>query len=445
MEQGSSVHKVMEEQTTTKLPVETINTLVQKVLLEELKTVVSAEAVAKVVQKVLEKEKRTNVPVDVAAGLVHKVLEKEKIAPVAVGLVSESIHKAMGEKMRIAVPVEVTTKEDAFGLRIWNIIQGMRSLRATGIAREIEVWGVVEGEVINGVIDELSYDCPDEELEGKITEARERSQGGKRKRQPSVPPNQPTIRAFFSQGETSTADSPNAWLGVPHQQRKVYISDIKTRGSKTVPSGEVSLRPTAMQLMMYHRLFSMLASNTVPAAQIFERYRVRNDVPFSDTFIAQVGSLDLNLSGGSVEDTSVLFENEQDAIDELLAHNTLDKLWTLMMSEFARAIPFSTDPGASSPIGDVLRAEFRASGSGSVMGTRTFGYDASALDAYLKNIMAWWRGDRMPNGVDIDEAFKCGMCEFAEICTWRKEKVDQSLKKASRNRIRRQEREKSEV
>ena len=442
MEQGSSVHKVIEEQTTTKLPVAQISALVQKVLQEELKAVVSAEVVAKVVQTALQKEKRSAVPVDVTAGLIHKVLEKEKMTPVPVGIISESIHKAMGEKMRVAVPVDITTKEDAFGLRIWNIIQGLRTLRVTGMTREIEVWAVIEGEVINGVIDELSYDCPDDELEAKICKERERNQGGKRKRKPSLPTNQPTVMSLW-QKTPSTDMNTDAWLGTPHVDRKVYLTDIKTRGSKTVPSGDVSLRPTAMQLMMYHRMLSLMASNAVPADQVFERYRLQSDIPLSDTFIAQVGSLELNFNGGSIEDTSVLFESEQDAIDELLAHNTLEKLWSLMMSEFGRAMPCSSNTLV--PIGDVLRAEYRESGSGSIVGTRSFAYDALTLDTYVKQIMAWWRGERMPNGVDIEESFKCRICEFAERCAWRKEKVDQSLRIASRNRVRRQERQKSEV
>jgi len=444
MEQGSSVHKVMEEQTTTKLPVEKVNSLVQKVLQDELKTVVSAEVVAKVVQKVLEKEKRPAVPVDVAAGLIHKVLESEKIAPVPVATVSESLHKALGEKMRIAVPVEVTTREDAFGLRIWNIIQGLRTLRATGATREIEVWAVVEGEVVNGVIDELSYECPDDELEAHISEQQESGQGGKRKLKQPLPHDQQTITSLW-QSTASAGKDINSWLGTIDQHRKVYLADIKTRGSRTLPSGDVALRPTAMQLMMYRRMLTMLASNSVPAKQIFERYHVQDDVPFSDTFITQVGGLELNVNGASIEDTSVLFENEQDAIDELLAHNNLEKLWSLMMSEFARAIPFSEDSDAPSPVGDVLRAEYRASGSGSVLGTKTFVYDGPALDAYLKNIMAWWRGERMPQGVDVEEAFKCRICEFAEQCSWRKDKVDQNLRKASRNKLRRQGKQKSEV
>lgn len=432
MKQGTSVHKVMEEQTTTKLPIATVQALVKKVLEEELKKTVTEEAVASVVAKVLEKEKRTEVPVDVAAGLVHKVLEKEKIAPVAVDVVSESVHKAMGEKMRVAVSVETVTREDAFGLRIWNVIQSLRNLRATGSSREIETWAVIEGEVVNGVIDEISYECPDDDLEASITEQKNSKQAGKRKRQPSLLQGQSALEELWS-----NAPEGDSWLGLPHESRKVYLADIKTRGTTKLPN-EVAFRPTSMQLMMYHRMLSLLATNSVPAEVVFTRYALDSSAMFSDSFVAQIGNLELDLAAERVEDPSVAFENEQDAMDEILEHNTLAKLWTLMMKEFSRAMPSRKSEDATSPIGDVLRVEYRASGNGSVVGVKTFAYDAGILDAYIKHVMAWWKGERMPKGVDIEEAYKCGMCEFADRCTWRREKVDQSLKQASKSRLRKQ-------
>ncbi|KAL1310778.1 hypothetical protein AAFC00_001025 [Neodothiora populina] len=439
MKQGSSVHKVMEEQSTTQLPVEGVKSLVKKVLQEELKTAVTEETLSTVVRKVLDKEKRPAVPIDVAAGLIHKVLKKENIAPVSIGIVSEALHKALGEKMRIAVPVEVATKEDAFGLRIWNVIHALRTLRATGLAREIEVWAEVEGEVVNGIIDELSFQCPDDELEARLMEKKERTTAGKRKRTFSVPTNQATLQSLW-QNTTAGSDEGGSWLGTLHQARTVYLADIKTRGSVSVPTGDAALRPTVMQLMMYHRMLSLLAANCVPAQKIFERYKLDNAAHFSDSFMAQMSSLDTLSAEERISD----FEIEQDAIDEILGHNTLEKLWTLMTSEMARTMPFSKDKSVS-PIGDVLRVEYRASRTGTVIGTKTFAYDGPILDAYLQQIMAWWKGQRMPKGVDIEEAFKCRSCEFVERCSWRKDKADQHLKVASKNRLRRQERSSSQV
>ena len=75
------------------------------------------------------------------------------------------VHRTLELEVHEYVPVEVQTKEDAWGLRIWNVIQGLRALRATGVTRELDVWGVVDGEVVSGIIDEISTLCPDVDLE----------------------------------------------------------------------------------------------------------------------------------------------------------------------------------------------------------------------------------------------------------------------------------------
>lgn len=436
MKQGSSVHKVLEEQSPTVLPTDTIRLLVERILKEELKAVVSVDAVQQVVQKALEQEKRTEVPLDVVGGLVHQVLEKEKLAPVAVDTVSESVHKVTGAQVQKAVTVEVASKEDAFGLRIWNVVQSLRNLRATGLARELETWAVVEGQVVNGIIDELSYVCPDEGLQ---TEAAQRSsqkttKRGKPKKQKVAPESQTSLDTFFSDSQKPES-SQHAEIGTSHTNRRIYITDIKTRGSRSMPKGEASFRPTSMQLMMYHRMLSLLASNAVPAEKVFTRYNLDSNTTFSDTFIAQMGSLEFDYRDGSLQDG-------HDAIDELLAHNTLDKMWSLMISEFHCTMPFSEKASVPSPIGDVLRAEYRASGSGTVIGSKIFAYDAAILDAYLQKTMAWWKGERMPMGVEIEEAFKCRICEFAEVCTWRKDKVEEGVQKA---RLRSQGKKTSDV
>jgi hypothetical protein len=62
------------------------------------------------------------------------------------------VHKELEDQIYTTVQVDITCKEEAWGLRIWNVIQGLKTLRETGQARELEVWGLVEGQIVNGVI-----------------------------------------------------------------------------------------------------------------------------------------------------------------------------------------------------------------------------------------------------------------------------------------------------
>jgi len=347
-----------------------------------------------------------------------------------------SVHKVLEEQIHKTVEVDLVTKEDKFALRIWNIIQGLRILRDTGMTREFEVWAEIEGQVVNGVIDELSYTCPDPELEQSLEQNRNK---GIKKEKP-LPADQKIMTDFFANRGASSLEGPSQ-PAAPNHDKKVYVTDVKTRNySKTIPNSETSLRGTYYQISLYHRMLSLLASNSVSPDRVFERYNVDPKATLSDSFIAQIGSLNQTPSSSAdSHSTSAPSSSNQDNLSELLAHNTLEKMWSLMQHDFSLSIPM-TD--SQSSMGEILRAEYRTAGDGAVIGAKTFAFDDKKLDLYVKDEMGWWKGQRATKGVDIEEAFKCRICEFAEICTWRIDKVEQGLAKA---KLRQEARRKSEV
>ena len=358
-----------------------------------------------------------------------------------------SVHKVLEEQVHKEVRVEVLTKEDAFGLRLWNIIQGLRTLRATGMTRELEVFGVVEGQVMIGIIDEINARCPDEEAEGKMLEEAEMAKTGKALKRKSIPlgANQRTLTDYLTGSQNgSVLEESLGWMGrVRERPRTLYLVDVKTRGSRSLPSKEGQLRPTKMQLMMYRRLLAALSANEVPAGLIFERYKLDGDKTFSDTFIGQMAQLDMNFpEDATMSDDEAVLQSSQDSVDELLAHNNLNKLWSFMVAEFAKTLRLSSSYHQPTIFSDMLTVEYRSSGSGSVMGKRSFTFDESGLDAYVADEMRWWRGERETKGVDVEEAYKCRTCEFAEKCTWRIEKIEEATNKA---RLRHEGRRKSEI
>ena len=68
--------------------------------------------------------------------------------------------------------------------------------------------------------------------------------------------------------------------------------------------------------------------------------------------------------------------------------------------------------------------------NGSVICTNTHFVEPEILDMYLKDDMQWWRGEREPRGVALDEAFKCRSCEFVDTCEWRDNLDQEALRKA---------------
>jgi len=336
------------------------------------------------------------------------------------------IHEKLEREVHTFVPVQAKSKEDKFGLKIWNAIQGLRCLRETGLTRELQVWGVIEGQVVNGIIDELSYACPDEELEEKVELAKAQKSGG------TLPLGQSSIEQAFQKAvETSrqsAEDNADGWLGALKPDRSVYISDTKTRGMHSLPTG-ASLRPTWMQLMLYRKLLESLALNTVDAETIFARYNLAPLETFTEKFMLDAGAL------GSDE----MPLDDDDRIgdplssNELHSHPNLLSLWSLMISELQMAVPV---------VSDILRAEFRHSKSGAVIGSKLLVYSAEDIDKYVKEEMDWWKGGRQARGVDIEEAYKCRICDFADVCTWRITKIEEATEK---HRLRRSTRRVSAV
>jgi exonuclease V len=370
-----------------------------------------------------------------------------------------SVHKELEEQVHVEVAIEVVSKEDRFGLRIWNAIQGLRTLRETGLTRELEVFGVVEDEVIIGIVDEISTTCPDEAMEAAILEDLQRAKtggtkGGKSKTD-QLPADQRTLTDFLTISQNgSILENNPAFLGTLQQERPktYYIKDIKTRQSRTLPAPGSPSRPTHMQLMLYHILLSALASNAVSGNKIFNRYSLKPEERFSDKFIAEIANLDI-ASAYPSRGEGPTQSRPTDPLTELLEHNNLSLLWGLLISEYALTFPTHLGQIAISPL---LTAEFRTASArlgvesqdatmeaaGTLIGRRSFPFDARIIEKYVRDEMAWWKGERETKGVDIEEAFKCRICEFAESCTWRATKIEEGLQKA---RMRKEGRKKSEV
>lgn len=325
------------------------------------------------------------------------------------------LHQKLEDEVHTTVQVEIATKEDAFGLKVWNIIQGLRTLRDTGLTRELEVWGLVDGNVVNGLIDFLSYQNPSPEFEDEWLS----SQGSQTGTEDN---SQHKITNFFP------SDRPEPPRSKP--LRKVYLADVKTRGSKTLPKG-AALRPTKVQLYLYHRFLSDMAADKVNFLQVFRRYGLHVDSPFSDAFLAQIGELhdDVFHDSSSVLSTTTAPSQDSDMHD-LLKYRSLQELVPLLRDELRLTFPAGADS-----LGSLVTVEYRLRGQeGERIGATLVAVDSEVLDQYLDEYMEWWRGERAAKGVDIEEAYKCSYCEFADICSWREGMDKENLRRAREKR-----------
>lgn len=403
------------------------------------------------------------------------------------------VHKTLEDEIYTTVPVEIKTKEDAWGLRIWNVIQGLRMLREYGITRELEVWGMVDGELVNGVIDQLSYECPDSELEATAAGFYEDTE----KSRAALPEYQMSLSDFLlssSQGgkrmsdlahqNDEPAELPSSKISSAsvYSLPRVYMTDVKTKANPSIPTVKsTSFRPTLLQLQLYYHMLNRLTtSDDVTMELLAERYNLDPEKPFTDTFISEVGGLNDQffdtLSSQELEAENAPTTEDpaqvspasgpslkspnasQDSTSILLNHGTLSLLWAHMKEQLrftfiptfaeheepvAPSIPSLEQPELLQDyptlLSPVLTARFLSSVptaglESRLLGSRCFLFDPQSMSSYLIDQMEWWRGQRSPQGVGIVDAWKCRICEFRDECSWRQER---ELDYANRNRRRR--------
>ena len=66
---------------------------------------------------------------------------------------------------------------------------------------------------------------------------------------------------------------------------------------------------------------------------------------------------------------------------------------------------------------------------------KEFGRDEHELKALLLKSESYWLGLREAQGVDIEDAFKCQWCDYAEICVWRQVKANEFSEKNKRHSV----------
>lgn len=352
------------------------------------------------------------------------------------------IHKEMEEQVHTIVPVTVKTAHDKWGVRIWNMIQGLESLRTTGLTRELEVWGWIDGVFINGVIDEVNFKkfererddkengavgtagdreeakevslpenvteamitgaAPTEEKAGELPATPKKKRGRPRKTpeptspNPKTPKQQKSILDFITPSPKKTHPK-----GQP-----AYVLDLKTRASARIPEpGSSQSLSVHIQLMLYRQLLNDMIKATPKSMvkKLCKHHDIPADEPFSDDLIA-------GLAGNGNET-----EPGSDELSLLLENNSIEKLYTLFQKKLKQTI---------STVSPELTVVYRWQQNGQFMDSAHYMADDDMLKQHVDNIISWWKGQRETVGVPIEEAWKCKRCEFSDNCQWIQKQID---------------------
>lgn len=59
-------------------------------------------------------------------------------------------------------------------------------------------------------------------------------------------------------------------------------------------------------------------------------------------------------------------------------------------------------------------------GFATVLGTEMVTFEEKEVRSKVQHYMTYWMGHESLKGLSVEEAWKCRMCNYADICEWKK-------------------------
>ncbi|KAK0456175.1 exonuclease V [Armillaria borealis] len=368
------------------------------------------------------------------------------------------VHKQLEQELKPEeVFVPVTTDEERWGLRLVNMLLSIQFLLAQEPAREMPVFGFVQGHIVTGIIDELKRETtgsPD---------------GSKRLRSPASTPRKcKKRRQVFKPSEGQSLITNFAYykfidLTVDEEtktegpttprlyQHTLRLIDTKTRRSEFLPSDEDTLS-SRLQLMLYHRLLSSLISTETPFdfTRFWEQANVDPAWQFSERFLTQTGSLlgTFHPAFTCLNDLTTLWRNTTSKLDipgidpclqliyrrqepkEDIMPGMLNKIFDLGTEEESAELLWALQESQLKHLNNISGKGGSNDAIPPVIGTKEFKLDDDFLDDYLTSVLDWWMGRRRPKGVSETQTRRCNSCEYISGCEWREAKAKQRLQRS---------------
>ena len=176
------------------------------------------------------------------------------------------------------------------------------------------------------------------------------------------------------------------------QTYTIDLQELKTRKHKSPPSRSQQGQHR-LQVMLYKKLFDDLVKGQVSKETVAKH-------------------LKLNLTKEFGEDISRQIDGN------LLICKNLNELMDVLFQKMQCLTCISQ-----------IGIEYVHQESKETICHHTLDFSESELESMVKDYYKFWRGGRESKGVDIEDAWKCQMCDFASVCEWRQRKADEYSKR----------------
>lgn len=166
---------------------------------------------------------------------------------------------------------------------------------------------------------------------------------------------------------------------------ELELAELKTRRRPVLPL-EAQKKKDCFQVRLYKYIFDAMVQGKVTPESIIHHTKLCPDKPLGPSVLrhAQQGGFSVKSLG--------------DLMELVFLSLTLSDL----------------------PVIDILKIEYIHQETATVLGTEIVVFEEKEMRDKVQHYMAYWMGHREPQGVDVEEAWKCRTCNYADICEWRK-------------------------
>ncbi|XP_044286190.1 exonuclease V isoform X2 [Varanus komodoensis] len=172
---------------------------------------------------------------------------------------------------------------------------------------------------------------------------------------------------------------------------ELELSELKTRRKASMPTAAQKKRD-GFQVFLYKYLFDAMVQGCLTTEAFLQHLHLRPMQVLGPHVQEQVGNAGLTV------------------------HHFQDLLELMSLR-----LTFSEIPAV-----ERLQIEYVHQESNAPLGTELLSYNKDSVAATVQHLLAYWKGRRDAEGVDIEDAWKCHYCTYAGICDWRMNKIGRS-------------------
>ncbi|XP_038189705.1 exonuclease V [Arvicola amphibius] len=166
---------------------------------------------------------------------------------------------------------------------------------------------------------------------------------------------------------------------------ELELTELKTRRRPVLPL-PAQKKKDCFQVSLYKYIFDAMVQGKVIPASLIRHTKLCLDTPLGPSVLRHARQ-----GGFSVKSLS-------DLMELVFLSLTLSDL----------------------PAIDTLKLEYVHQETAAVLGTEIVAFDEKEVKDRVQHYAAYWMGRRAPQGVDVEEAWKCRTCDFVDICEWRR-------------------------